>query len=231
MQAHLPTLETTDENRAALLVSLDYLLNISFVDDDEVFKICLDYWNYFVPDVYASVTTGLADANAPFAFGGPAPAATGRRALYAPVLSKLRLLMISRMAKPEEVGRRIKCRAHACCKAPQSWVLHMQEQVVRPCVLQGLNLMFVGLEHAVARQVIVVEDENGNIVRETMKDTDTLARYKTMHETLVYLSHLDHDDTENQMLEKLRLQVCMPRMSIAPVRLATAVTAILPGCK
>ena len=58
-----------------------------------------------------------------------------------------------------------------------------------------------------AAQVIVVEDENGNIVRETMKDTDTLARYKTMHETLVYLSHLDHDDTEKQMLEKLRLQV------------------------
>ena len=56
-------------------------------------------------------------------------------------------------------------------------------------------------------QVIVVEDEAGNIVRESMKDTDTLARYKTMHETLVYLSHLDHDDTEQQMLEKLRLQV------------------------
>lgn len=56
-------------------------------------------------------------------------------------------------------------------------------------------------------QVIVVEDENGNIVRETMKDTDTLARYKTMHETLVYLSHLDHEDTEEQMLTKLQLQV------------------------
>lgn len=36
---------------------------------------------------------------------------------------------------------------------------------------------------------------------------DVLARYKTMHETLVYLSHLDHDDTEHQMLDKLRLQV------------------------
>lgn len=56
-------------------------------------------------------------------------------------------------------------------------------------------------------QVIVVEDDNGNLVRETMKDTDTLARYKTMHETLVYLSHLDHNDTELQMLEKLREQV------------------------
>ena len=56
-------------------------------------------------------------------------------------------------------------------------------------------------------EVIVVEDENGNIVRETMKDTDTLARYKTMHETLVYLSNLGHEDTETQMLEQLRLQV------------------------
>ena len=62
----------------------------------------------------------------------------------------------------------------------------------------------------------MVEDENGNIVRETMKDTDTLARYKTMHETLVYLSHLDHDDTESQMLEKLRLQVsCAGKLSHA----------------
>ncbi len=56
-------------------------------------------------------------------------------------------------------------------------------------------------------QVIVVEDENGNIVRESMKDTDVVARYKTMHETLVYLCHLDHEDTEAQMLEKLRVHV------------------------
>ena len=74
-------------------------------------------------------------------------------------------------------------------------------------------------------QVIVVEDEAGNIVRESMKDTDTLARYKTMHETLVYLSHLDHDDTEQQMLEKLRLQVgpcCNP---------ATLPSSLLPRAR
>eukprot|EP00889_Picochlorum_renovo_P002674 jgi/Picre1/29704/NNA_005087.t1 len=40
-----------------------------------------------------------------------------------------------------------------------------------------------------------------------MKDTDVLARYKTMHETLVYLSHLDHEDTEKQMLDTLRMQI------------------------
>ena len=78
--------------------------------------------------------------------------APSRKNLYNGILSKLRGLMIARMAKPEEV--------------------------------------------------IVVEDENGNIVRETMKDTD-----KTMHETLVYLSNLGHEDTENQMLEQLKMQV------------------------
>lgn len=56
-------------------------------------------------------------------------------------------------------------------------------------------------------QVIVVEDENGNVVRETLKDNDVLAQYKTMRETLIYLCHLDYEDTENQMLEKLRMQV------------------------
>ena len=72
-------------------------------------------------------------------------------------------------------------------------------------------------------QVIVVEDENGNIVRETMKDTDTLARYKTMHETLVYLCHLHHDDTEHQMLEKLKLQVSgFPGPSDYEARLASS---------
>ena len=65
-----------------------------------MFKITLEYWNFFVPDVYSSVST--LDANAPFAFGGPV-APSNRKALYAAVLSRLRLLMISRMAKPEEV--------------------------------------------------------------------------------------------------------------------------------
>ena len=50
-QAHIASLETTQENRAALLAGLDYLLEISPVEDEEVSKICLDFWTYFVPDV------------------------------------------------------------------------------------------------------------------------------------------------------------------------------------
>ena len=48
-----------------------------------------------------------------------------------------------------------------------------------------------------------VEDENGEIVRETMRDSDAITLYKTMRETLVYLTHLDTEDSENIMLSKL----------------------------
>ena len=56
-------------------------------------------------------------------------------------------------------------------------------------------------------EVLIVEDENGDIVRETTKDTDVIAQYKTMRETLVYLTHLNCDDTESIMLSKLTAQV------------------------
>ena len=76
---------------------------------------------------------------------------------YQPVLTKVRYIMISRMAKPEEV--------------------------------------------------LVVENDQGEVVREFMKDTDSINMYKNMRETLVYLTHLDYVDTERIMTERLQNQV------------------------
>ncbi|XP_022744975.1 protein EXPORTIN 1A-like isoform X6 [Durio zibethinus] len=132
---HIRVLETAQENISMLLMGLEYLINISYVDDTEVFKVPL--------------LPGMVD--------GLGAQLLQRRQLYAGIMSKLRMLMICRMAKPEEV--------------------------------------------------LIVEDENGNIVRETMKDNDVLVQYKIMRETLIYLSHLDHEDTEKQMLKKLSKQL------------------------
>uniref|UniRef100_A0A453MKP5 Uncharacterized protein n=1 Tax=Aegilops tauschii subsp. strangulata TaxID=200361 RepID=A0A453MKP5_AEGTS len=51
-QNHIRILEASAENRAALLVGLEYLIGISYVDDTEVFKVCLDYWNVFVLELF-----------------------------------------------------------------------------------------------------------------------------------------------------------------------------------
>lgn len=53
----------------------------------------------------------------------------------------------------------------------------------------------------------MVENDNGEVVREFMKDTDSINLYKNMRETLVYLTHLDYSDTERIMTEKLQNQV------------------------
>ncbi|KAE9464667.1 hypothetical protein C3L33_03460, partial [Rhododendron williamsianum] len=167
VQSHIRVLESSSENISALLLGLEYLINISYVDDTEVFKVCLDYWNSLVLELFEAhhnLDNPLAIANMmglqmpfPGMADGLGSQLLQRRQLYAVPMSKLRLLMICRMAKPEEV--------------------------------------------------LIVEDENGNIVRETMKDNDVLVQYKSMREALIYLSHLDHEDTEKQMLKKLSKQL------------------------
>ncbi|CAI0561298.1 unnamed protein product [Linum tenue] len=167
-QAHIRILESSQENISALLMGLEYLIQISYVDDTEVFKVCLDYWNSLVLELFEAhhnldnpaATANMMGLQVPLLHGlvdGIGSQIMQRRQLYAGTMSKLRMLMICRMAKPEEV--------------------------------------------------LIVEDENGNIVRETMKDNDVLVQYKIMRETLIYLSHLDHDDTEKQMLKKLSKQL------------------------
>ena len=39
LQSHIGVLETTLENQTALLMGLEYLIGISYVDDTEVFKV------------------------------------------------------------------------------------------------------------------------------------------------------------------------------------------------
>lgn len=129
-----------------------YLLNISDCDDRETFKVCLDYWNKLVSELYTELPLSTAS---PLMLGS-APSSV-RRELYAPLLSKLRVIMIEHMAKPEEV--------------------------------------------------LVVENDVGEIVREAQKDTDTIALYKAMREVLIYLTHLNCEDMETIMMSKLLKQM------------------------
>ena len=72
------------------------------------------------------------------------------------------------------------------------------------------DLRIVMIDHmAKPEEVIIVEDENGEIVREMTQDTAVIAQYNTMRETLVYLTNLNNEDIQTIMLDKLDLQVTM----------------------
>jgi len=140
-----------EQHSDVLIGSLNGLLLISEVEDIEIFKICLEYWNYLVSNLYYTyhnTYSGNQDRN---------HYAIKHRELYQTILTKLRYIMIARMAKPEEV--------------------------------------------------LVVENDQGEVVREFMRDTDSIQLYKNMRETLVFLTNLDCADTERIMTEKLQNQV------------------------
>jgi exportin-1 len=70
------------------------------------------------------------------------------------------------------------------------------------------NLRTVMIEKMVRpEEVLIVENDEGEIVREFVKESDTIQLYKTTRECLVYLTHLDVVDTENIMTDKLARQV------------------------
>lgn len=138
-----------EQTRVKLVNAVYYLIMISEVEDVEVFKICLEYWGSLAEQLYKECPLDdrvVATAVVPM-----------RRLIYEEMLSKLRYIMIGRMAKPEEV--------------------------------------------------LVVENDQGEVVREFMKDTDSIQLYTNMRETLVYLTHLNSSDTENIMNDKLKRQV------------------------
>ncbi|TIC03141.1 hypothetical protein E3Q16_03226 [Wallemia mellicola] len=159
--SHLSLVETP-ENKDVLLNAHLYLVKISQVPEREIFKICLEYWSVLVAELYDEVQhTPMAEINPLLGLNMNVAGASGgqnlRKNIYNEVLSNLRLVMIERMVKPEEV--------------------------------------------------LIVENDEGEIVREFLKESDTIVLYKDMRGVLVYLTHLDVYDTETIMTEKLAKQV------------------------
>ncbi|KAF4615334.1 hypothetical protein D9613_003249 [Agrocybe pediades] len=160
---HLRAVES-ESNRDVLLNAHLYMVKVSQVDEREIFKICLEYWIKLVAELYEEIQSlpigdsgllmglSLGGSGANMLNGMPL-----RKNIYSDVLSNLRLVVIERMVKPEEV--------------------------------------------------LIVENDEGEIVREFMKESDTIVLYKSMRELLVYLTHLDVGDTETILTEKLAKQV------------------------
>ncbi|KAI9334595.1 CRM1 C terminal-domain-containing protein [Obelidium mucronatum] len=145
--AHLKVVEAGG-NRELLINAHSYLIRVSLVKDREIFKVFQHIPSAEMP----LLNLGGAMLHGQHLQNHPAL----RKHIYSQILSNLRLVMIERMVKPEEV--------------------------------------------------LVVENDEGEIVRETLKESDTIVLYKSMREVLVYLTHLDVDDTETIMTDKLSKQ-------------------------
>lgn len=170
---HRELLESDESLRELLLNSHQYLIQLSKIDERELFKTTLDYWNNLVADLFyevqrlplnelnplmqlsvgsQAISTGAGALNPEFLKRFPL-----KKHIYEDICSQLRWVIIENMVKPEEV--------------------------------------------------LVVENDEGEIVREFVKESDTIQLYKSEREVLVYLTHLNVVDTENIMINKLTRQL------------------------
>lgn len=105
LKIHVNLLEADPQLHPTLGESLGFMIRCSWIDDFELFKACVEYWQFLAKDLYLVEEPYRAlqapGESTPFFL---AQATTSPRlALYAELLSQVRLVLISRMSKPEEV--------------------------------------------------------------------------------------------------------------------------------
>ncbi|GAW01678.1 hypothetical protein LENED_003286 [Lentinula edodes] len=83
--------------------------------------------------------------------------------------------------------------------------LKLRKDIYRE-VLSNLRLVAVG-KMVKPEEVLVVENEEGEVVREYLQETDTIVLYKSMRELMVYLTHLDVVDVETILTQKMAAQI------------------------
>ena len=76
-----------------LLQALQYLILISEVEDTEVFKICLEYWNALASDLYRENPLPQAPNSGPSPIYLPRP--NSRRQFYQQILTRVTYYYIS----------------------------------------------------------------------------------------------------------------------------------------
>lgn len=209
-KAHLRLVETR-EHAPALLEGLQYLVRISAVPDNEVFQICLDFWHYFAQDLYASEAavrgSGLRASRQPNTFGVDGDDGFDASAPPGPSAQSAALVDDDDLPLSGSQRQGTTMSASATVSPPVNDTGVPRKQLFQHGgLLSHVRLCMIS-RMAKPEEVLVVEDENGEIVREMTKDTEAIAQYKTMRESLVYLTHLNYEDTESLMLDKLALQV------------------------
>merc|ERR1711871_47730 len=173
-------LQGDQQAHPALLTGMDYLVGLSQVDDVELYKLLLEFWHALTFHLYNTEMrpgAGIAAAAA----GGSGAGVPG--------------LMLGGLAQPPPLalsGGAGTANSRPFCTLYASLLSRVRQVLIRKC--------------ARPEEVLITEDETGAIVRELVRNSDTIAMYKTCRETLIYLTHLDASDTENIMQAKLNQQ-------------------------
>ncbi|MES1913812.1 MAG: hypothetical protein MHM6MM_005967 [Cercozoa sp. M6MM] len=176
----LLALEGREDMQAALHTALQQLLRIAAIDDRRMFRICLDFWTDFVCDLQSSRGGG---GNTP------------RSRLLAMQRGGLGFSGIGGLGGLGMGGLGgLAAQANAVPRH-ERYAAELSE--MRRVLITRMTR---------PKEVIITTDENGNVVKEYMTDSDALQLHAQMRRTLRALTQLSPEDTVRQMNERIRRQ-------------------------
>eukprot|EP01053_Blabericola_migrator_P000919 Blabericola_migrator_1__918@NODE_1226_length_5052_cov_80_009629_g831_i0_p1_GENE_NODE_1226_length_5052_cov_80_009629_g831_i0NODE_1226_length_5052_cov_80_009629_g831_i0_p1_ORF_typecomplete_len1077_score272_82CRM1_C/PF08767_11/9_8e02CRM1_C/PF08767_11/3_7e03CRM1_C/PF08767_11/2_6e03CRM1_C/PF08767_11/1_5e54Xpo1/PF08389_12/1_3e04Xpo1/PF08389_12/7e31Xpo1/PF08389_12/1_2e03Xpo1/PF08389_12/1_3e04Xpo1/PF08389_12/1_2e03CRM1_repeat_2/PF18784_1/6_9e23CRM1_repeat_3/PF18787_1/5_8e21CRM1_repeat/PF18777_1/1e08IBN_ len=136
--------------------TLQFIAKLTKLPNEETFKICLEFWNFFAENLYekVSATSKIPGGKRFVDDYGSIAKAHPQLAVYNRTLNDVRTIIVKRMARPPEV-------------------------------------------------YVIYNEEDGTVERDFQPDTDEIAVYNLMKQTLVLLTHLGPADTESILLQML----------------------------
>ena len=197
---HLELVEQP-QTKDALAAGMGYLVSLSSVhEDEEMFKVCLDFWQWFTQSLHNADVVSL--ASAPMQLGGN----NASGSLFGGGLSVLgggggsglgsSGLGMGGGLSGLPASRQAATGAAAASSSSSRKALYSD-------VLTRLRSLMI--EHMVKpAEVLVQEDASGNIVPSRETGEETLTLHHQLKETLVYLTHLDKEDMTGIVLGKLQ---------------------------
>lgn len=172
LRTYREKLEIDDGNRRSLLITAnEYLVQLSRIDEVEIFKNCMDYWHDLTSTLFLEIQQ--------FPISDMLPSL------------EISFEMNGSGAMNPEILKQLPLKKHIyehICSELRKVII--TEKMVRP------------------EEIIIVKDiDSGDVVRESVRDSDMLDLYQTEKETLVCLTYLNFDDTEEVILTELNRQI------------------------
>lgn len=137
---------------------LEYLIQLSNIPDDEIFRFMMEYWKDFTHHALIKIK--------------------GNEFYSVDMQQNMMKTQDSNLIKIE------------------LYSIHY------PAILDDLTFTMIN-KMAKPKEVLVVEDENGNAVEEIVQDSENISLYECMRETLVYITHVDNSRVDKIISKRL----------------------------
>ncbi|KAJ1607688.1 putative exportin 1 [Cryptosporidium canis] len=167
--------------------ALERMVNISYIQNDEIFKVCVDFWLHFTQQLVYDVLDNSKKK--------PNENSMANHQANSSPLFLLKNDSFSNIDNPESQ------RQENPFNNPEEYSSRLVHYQSLLCDVRKMIICRMAKPQEV---YIAIDPETGEVTRENIPDTDEISLYKSLREILIYLSNLGQNYMEKIILQLLQ---------------------------